>query len=283
MAQEMRHALQIAERTYTQYEESHVRLWYPHVTLSWLGVPPGPFISDDADATIQLRITETQGTLWAGSATPSEVNLTSSEAREGLAEVGYGGKLPSGLTYAMLSSSKEHEPRKGESRWRSPSAVIMEAWSLPWMLRARIRLATAHRAIVHSTHLRHAMKNAVGVALLSLPAFMSPDSAGVCAFAFLASCRGGPSFDLDDYEDNTYTPRRPCVLFLSETSRTLGLLSQLYMTLSQYVPISFRSNQYSRFIAATCSDNNLPLHTQIDAKRSSSSCKLETTYIGSPP
>ncbi|PCH39251.1 hypothetical protein WOLCODRAFT_167862 [Wolfiporia cocos MD-104 SS10] len=54
----------------------------------------------------------------------------------------------------------------------------MEAWSLPWMLRARIRLATAHRAIVHSTHLRHAMKNAVGVALLSLPAFMSPDSTG---------------------------------------------------------------------------------------------------------
>ncbi|PCH39252.1 hypothetical protein WOLCODRAFT_167863 [Wolfiporia cocos MD-104 SS10] len=116
MAQEMRHALQIAERTYTQYEESHVRLWYPRVTLSWLGVPPGPFISDDADATIQLRVTETQGTLWVGSATPSEVNLTSSEAREGLAEVGYGGKLPSGLTYAMLSSSKEHEPRKGESR-----------------------------------------------------------------------------------------------------------------------------------------------------------------------
>ncbi|PCH38741.1 hypothetical protein WOLCODRAFT_149681 [Wolfiporia cocos MD-104 SS10] len=132
MAQEMRHALQIAERTYTQYEESHVRLWYPHVTLSWLGVPPGPFVSDDADTTIQLHITETH-------------------------EVEYGGKLPGGLTYAMLSSSKEHDPRKGESRWRSPSIVIMEAWSLPWMLRARIHMAknlAAQPPGVHVSRLR---------------------------------------------------------------------------------------------------------------------------------
>lgn len=184
MAQEMRSALQIAERVYTQYEESHVRLWYPHISLAWLGVPPGPFISDDLDTTLQLQTVDTENSTWSDS---SEIHLTMAEAHEGLIEKGFvgvneTGRLPSGLAYSTLSDKDDQSG--GRKRWRGFPALLARFWSHPWALRARIRMAKVHRSFLHSQHLKHAMKNAIGVAILSFPAFMPVDSTGMLEFHF---------------------------------------------------------------------------------------------------
>lgn len=52
-------------------------------------------------------------------------------------------------------------------------------WNLPAVLRFRSRLSRIIRSIQRSSHLRHAFKNAAGVALLSLPAFLASDSSGM--------------------------------------------------------------------------------------------------------
>jgi len=184
MVQEMRSALQIAERTHAQYEESRVRLWYPHISLAWLGVPPGPFISDDLDTTLQLRTVDTAKSTLSDS---SEVHLTTAEAQEGLIEKGFvgvnaTGRLPSGLAYSTLSDKDEQFG--GRKRWRGFPAMLARFWSHPWALHARIRIAKVHRSFLHSRHLKHAMKNAIGVAILSFPAFMPVDSTGIFEFYF---------------------------------------------------------------------------------------------------
>ncbi|KZT03579.1 uncharacterized protein LAESUDRAFT_659459 [Laetiporus sulphureus 93-53] len=187
MAHEMRTALQIAERMYNEYEESHVRLWYPHISLSWLGVPPRALISDDRDATLQIRAS-VDHTPWTEDA---DVNLTTTETHEALAEMGYtiGEKrLPSGLSYSTLTKENVDGKRKRKrSCWLSLSAPFADLWALPWMLRFRIMTARVNRAVLHSNHLHHAIKNAIGVAILCFPAFMPPDSRG---FKWFSSWHG---------------------------------------------------------------------------------------------
>ncbi|CCM06383.1 uncharacterized protein FIBRA_08642 [Fibroporia radiculosa] len=179
MAQEMRGALQIADRMYTQYEESTMRLWYPRISLAWLGVPPAHIISDDVDATLQLRPAVTTSS-WGG--TSSEVDLTVAEAKEGLAERGFTTdvrRLPSGLTYETFDEKgKQHPASRKRSPWDILALLFSHLWALPRMIRTRIWLAKLNRTVVHSEHVKHAMKNAIGVAVLSFPAFMPANSAG---------------------------------------------------------------------------------------------------------
>ena len=79
MAQEVRVALQVAQRFANYYETSRARLWYPRVSLAWLGVSPGPFISDDPNAQSALLTTAGEGDMTAPAAddnTPHQPEAT---------------------------------------------------------------------------------------------------------------------------------------------------------------------------------------------------------------
>ncbi|KZT66828.1 hypothetical protein DAEQUDRAFT_729793 [Daedalea quercina L-15889] len=178
MAQEMRTALQVADRMYVQYEESRVRLWYPRISLAWLGVAQRNYISDSGDAAVQIQAAAPK-TGWE---TPNdgEANLTLAETAEGLIERGYSlgspvlgnSRLPGGLSFSILGAKER--AGKGRKRWAFLSLPDFVAWlwSQSWVLRLRLRLARGYRSVTHSQHLRHATKNAIGVAVLSLPAFL---------------------------------------------------------------------------------------------------------------
>ncbi|KAI0332078.1 hypothetical protein GY45DRAFT_1299694 [Cubamyces sp. BRFM 1775] len=186
MAQEMAKALQIAEKVATLYEESPTRLWYPHITLQWLGVPPGPFISDDNGDLV----------IASGGAVDGEVvdvggdeRLTVMEARQGLAERAFsftlvkGRPVPAGglsMRYRTYTASASRiNLRLGDSKpwtWKYWSGFISMLWSTERMLRLRVWLSKRHRAWQHSSHWRHGLKNAIGVAVLSFPAFMPESS-----------------------------------------------------------------------------------------------------------
>ncbi|KAI0362777.1 hypothetical protein OH77DRAFT_1417068 [Trametes cingulata] len=188
MAQEMGRALQVAENVATLYEESPTRLWYPHITLQWLGVPPGPFISDDngdlvfaSGGTLDGDIVDIGG----------DERLTVMEARQGLAERAYsftlvkGRPVPAGglsmryKTYA--ASASRMSLRLADAKpwtWKYWSGFISMLWSTERMLRVRVWLSKRHRALQHSSHWRHGLKNAIGVAVLTFPAFMPEGSEG---------------------------------------------------------------------------------------------------------
>ena len=86
MAQEVRLALQVAQRFANYYETSRARLWYPHLSLAWLGVSPGPFISDDPNA--QTALVSASGD---GDVTPAaDKTYTAPEWKQGLREHAYG-------------------------------------------------------------------------------------------------------------------------------------------------------------------------------------------------
>ena len=121
--------------------------------------------------------------------------LTVMEARQGLAERAFsftlvkGRPLPAGglsmryKTYA--ASASRMDLKLGDSKpwtWKYWSGFISMLWSTERMLRLRVWLSKRHRAWQHSSHWRHGLKNAIGVAVLSFPAFMPESSSGtLCA------------------------------------------------------------------------------------------------------
>lgn len=194
MAQEMGTALKVAHHVATLYEASHTRLWYPHVSLQWLGVPPGPFIADDNGDMVH-----TSGGTIDGDPTDVGVDerLTLMEARQGLAERAYsftlskGRPIPAGglasryKTYAAASVSKM-ELRLNHAKvwsWQFWTGCVGMMWSSERIMRARVWLAKLYRALQHSSHWRHGLKNAIGVAVLTFPAFMPLDSTSMCLTA----------------------------------------------------------------------------------------------------
>ncbi|KAG8735519.1 hypothetical protein FRC10_010421 [Ceratobasidium sp. 414] len=55
---------------------------------------------------------------------------------------------------------------------------LKRIWGAPFMLRARIRLSRMIWSVKHSKHVHHAIKNALGVGLLVIPAVLPASSAG---------------------------------------------------------------------------------------------------------
>lgn len=179
MAQEILIALQVAQRFATCYENSRPRLWHPRLSLAWLGVPPGPYISDDPNAQNAL-LTQSDGTV-----TPvADNNYTAPEWKQGLREHAYGvdvrrSAMKTARMRATRKDSEDRDPKHGERGWVcNLSHWIHYAWSSTKTLRFRIRLWRVLKATQRSSHLRHALKNACGVALLSLPAFLPPSTGG---------------------------------------------------------------------------------------------------------
>ena len=164
MGTEVQKALQVCTRMITLYESSTYRVWHPRISFAWLGLPPRSLMFDEKEA-IPVE------------GQPRESNLTVEEAREGVEEY-------------KSSAPDEDEKSDGASTLKrvaraNPTAVIRRIWRSAWVVESRLLLSGWERAVHHSPHLRHAFKNAAGVALLSLPVFLSPESPGTSILRFL--------------------------------------------------------------------------------------------------
>lgn len=167
MATEVQRALQVCTRMIALYESSTYRMWHPRVSFAWLGLPPRSLMFDEQEA-IPVEYQ------------PHETNLTVEEAREGVEE--YKSLVPDEDEISIGGSTLTKVARA------NPAAVIRRIWRSERVLQIRLRLSSWERAIHHSPHLRHAFKNAVGVALLSLPVFLSPTSSGESLLRLTSQC-----------------------------------------------------------------------------------------------
>lgn len=183
MAQEIRIALQVTQRFAQCYETSRPRLWFPRVSLAWLGVPPGPFVSDDPNA--QSAMINAAG---GDNVTPAaDSNYAAPEWKQGLREHAFTvdvrrSAIKSARMSMALKGSAHAPANEQNAEDKCPvwdmSHWAARLWSSMRVLKLRMRLWRVLKAIRHSSHLRHAAKNACGVALLSFPGFLSTDSAG---------------------------------------------------------------------------------------------------------
>lgn len=166
MGTEVQKALQVCTRMITLYESSAYRVWRPRISIAWLGLPPRSLMFDEQEAVpVENR--------------PHESNLTAEEAREGVEE--YKSSIPDEDAKSEGGSTLKKVARV------NPTAVIQRIWRSARVVEIRLRLSGWERAVHHSPHLQHAFKNATGVALLSLPVFLSPESSGKLILWFLTN------------------------------------------------------------------------------------------------
>lgn len=161
MAQEVLHALNICGDVVSTYETSRLRLFYPRLSLAWLGVAPSTGIMDE------------RGTYLDDETQVIATSLTAEETLQGIVERGY-------TSLQCDDGSKIANPH-AEAHPISVAwlvSLVDSTWNYPAILRSRLSLSATLKAVQHSPHLQHAFKNAAGVAILSIPAFLPIDSAG---------------------------------------------------------------------------------------------------------
>lgn len=212
MAETTETALDISKRIATRYEEAKVSLWCPRLSLSWLGVPPGPYITNEdgiphqhipgmssyendyifIDPKPYMIVTSTPDILAGSGIIRNPRDLEAGLSRKNTRETSAERELaldfdrhharlyytPTQATTLSLVSSTTAWSWKIASPWSSTAEMMNKLWSLPSVVRMRRLLSAYYRAVRHSNHLKHAMKNAIGVAILTFPAFMPADSAG---------------------------------------------------------------------------------------------------------
>lgn len=183
----MLRALEIAQNVTQLHEGSAPRLWLPRLSWEWLGSAPKTYISED------------KRTLSVGRMAHMDMEY-SPEAREKLTmsssdNIHISERNSHGLgrqyirtesleTDSMISVplvekaalNKVHA--RNQFTWHRVDLIFAWAWRTRSALKIRLWLSKVLRSVKHSSHLRHAFKNAVGVALLSLPAFFPKGSAG---------------------------------------------------------------------------------------------------------
>ena len=148
------------------YESSKYRMWHPRISIAWLGLPPRSLMFDEKEAVPVGH-------------QPHETNLTAEEAREGVEE--YNRPIPDEDAKSEGGSTLKKVAQA------NPAVVIRRIWRSARVIQIRLWLSGWERAIHHSPHLQHAFKNAAGVALLSLPVFLSPGSSGTSIPQFLVN------------------------------------------------------------------------------------------------
>ncbi|TFY72380.1 hypothetical protein EVG20_g641 [Dentipellis fragilis] len=156
MSHEMRQALHVAQRIVNLHDASHTRLWYPRLSWAWLGIAPRSVMLDD-----RAPLTGDQDYLGA------DTHLSQAEVKQGMVET-----MSMGLDAecCAVPPTTSHSQEKLPLFRRLPS-LIHGLWSSRLVLRGRLGVSRILSSIQHSSHLQHAIKNAIGVALLSLPAF----------------------------------------------------------------------------------------------------------------
>ncbi|TFK72565.1 hypothetical protein BDN72DRAFT_836131 [Pluteus cervinus] len=155
MARELQYALEICIDAIAAFEQSSLRLWYPRLTLAWLGMTPSTITLDERGSFLD-EITPEMRTA-----------LTKEEALQAVAERGY-------TTLRCENTKLALEGRVLSLAWLCSLAYY--AWNCPRVLRGRLEISRTLKATQHSPHLHHAFKNAAGVAFLSIPAFLPVNS-----------------------------------------------------------------------------------------------------------
>ena len=175
MAYDTSHLLQVAQRIAAHHEASPLRFWPPRLTWQWLGVAPRTLIMDEygAHASQDSDVIE------------AETTLSAEEVRQGMASVDELDEkmkeVPCLPTLKLIPDGKHLSLR---SLPRYSLYTLQQFWNNPFMLRIRLSASKTIRNTQHSSHLRHAMKNAIGVAMLSFPAFLPPTSSGLLFYIF---------------------------------------------------------------------------------------------------
>ena len=128
------------------------QLQLPRISLAWFGILPGPFLpydqDDDTDASENPR-------------EPPEYIARFEEIAKGEAR-----------NRASELSEEDHR-----SIWRSIILYLSRLlWTNDRMIGFRLRLWSLLRSVQRSHHLHHALKNALGVTLLTIPAFFPKES-----------------------------------------------------------------------------------------------------------
>jgi hypothetical protein len=161
MANDMHRALLIAEKILDLHNTSRTRLWYPCLSWAWLGIAPPTIIGDDRD---RVMSDDNDPLLFE-----HENRLSMAEAREGLSEL------------ARWRDSNLSAPiftHVGSTFTSRESLRLRNIIYGPRITRLRLLFARCVRAVTHSSHLQHALKNSIGVMLLSLLAFLPFGSPG---------------------------------------------------------------------------------------------------------
>jgi hypothetical protein len=161
MADEMRRAVLVADKILSLHNTSRTRLWYPRFSCAWLGIAPPTVIGDDR------VVSDDNGP----ECFEDERELSMAEAREGISEL-VRWREANTSTSMLRSTGSSKSPREN-SGFRLRNIVYG-----PRVVRLRLVLAACAQAIAHSSHLQHAIKNSIGVMLLSLPAFLPIGSPG---------------------------------------------------------------------------------------------------------
>ena len=160
MAEEMHNALVVADRILLLHNTSRTRLWYPRLSLAWLGFAT-PTVVDD------IHVMPNDGDVERFE---NENNMSMAEAREGLSELA---RWREANSFTPLSRSSSVKPAK-----QNGLLYIRNVIYGPRITRFRLIFAACVRSVARSSHLQHAIKNSIGVALLSLPAFLPTGSSG---------------------------------------------------------------------------------------------------------
>lgn len=170
MANEMHYALKISYNIACLHENSRPQIWHPHLSWTWLGVAPRTFILDERSTAVTEDIYD------------AETYLSQEETRQGLAENCGASSIPHANVSLSIPITEKGSGVGHQYTYsfiiRQIRLLIPRLWRCRAVIGFRIRLSRIIRSIQHSSHLRHALKNAAGVALLSIPAFLPANSAG---------------------------------------------------------------------------------------------------------
>jgi hypothetical protein len=166
MARDVSQALDLTYHILSAYESARPHLMLPVLSRAWLGVHIDTLAlestEDNADDTTVVS---------------NAALLTEQEKAHGVSE----------RTQPFFSNMQQ---TNGFPRQQPAILLVLRflhvfhLWSSMPMLRVRLIVSNLAKSVKHSQHLRHGFKNAAGVALLSLPAFLPPGSPGNRWFYF---------------------------------------------------------------------------------------------------
>lgn len=184
ISDDMLRALKISHTVACLHEDSRRQLWLPHLSWAWLGSAPKIFILEEKNTITVGEMMDMNSRL----STETQENLItrrlSATSRRGAVER-YGTTNVEDKDLTVFSHLVEKgmtdTNQKPVSRftWSQLYLAFPWAWGTPFVLRIRLLMSKALKSIKHSSHLRHALKNAVGVAALSVPAFLPVGSKGM--------------------------------------------------------------------------------------------------------
>jgi hypothetical protein len=159
IADEAARALEISTGLAMSFNQSQTRLWLPHLSLAWLGMPPRHYVLEVDTADAGNSTSPDTQLEW-------QTNLSTSEASQGVMETTARYETKSDMDGNFLSLLRQ-----------LPRSLHL-AWSSKRILHARLALSSRLRKTQRSEHIQHGFKNAAGVALLSIPAFLPEGAAG---------------------------------------------------------------------------------------------------------